>query len=156
MSLLQFAGVVVLLAGCGATPAPPPPFKPVADVRQLMSSVLEPAAETYWDAVGWIIDHKGEVEFAPKTNDEWEAVRNSAFVIAESGNLLMMDSRAMDRGDWIEMSVALVDAGRRALDAAEARNKQAVFDVGGVVYDACTKCHAKYAVSLMRPSARKE
>jgi cytochrome c556 len=67
----------------------------------------------------------------------------------------MMDSRARDRGDWIAMSLALVEAGERALRAAEARDKDSVFTAGGDVYAACTSCHAKYAVPLMRPSARK-
>jgi hypothetical protein len=119
-----------------------------------MTAVLEPAAEIYWDAVGTVVDERGTTEFAPQTSAEWEAVRNSAYVIAESGNLLMMGSRVRDAGEWMTMSRALVDIGKRALQAAEARDKAAVFDVGGEVYEACSKCHAKYAVELLRPSAR--
>jgi hypothetical protein len=133
-------------------PAPPSPFRPVADVRLLMTTVVEPAAEVYWDAVGTIIDRKGVVERAPKNDEEWEAVRNSAYLVAESGNLLMMGDRARDSGDWIKLSQALVDVGRRAIKAAEAKDKAAVFDVGAEVYDACTACHAKYAAQTLRPS----
>jgi hypothetical protein len=141
-----------LSAGCGA-PAPPP-YRPVADLKQLMASVVEPAAEVYWDAVGTIVDEKGAVEFAPQTLEEWDAVRNSAFVIAESGNLMMMAPRARDGGDWMKLSRALVAAGQRAIEAAEARNERAVFDVGAELYDACTACHSKYAVDLLRPNAQ--
>jgi len=145
------------LLGCGGNPTPPlqmpPPFRPVADVKQLMATVVEPAAEVYWDAVGTIIDRKGIVDIAPKTVEEWEAVRNSAYVVAESGNLLMMAGRARDNGDWMKLSQALVDVGRRAIQAAESKNTAAVFDVGADVYDACTNCHARYALELMRPSA---
>ena len=110
--------------GCNrAAPAPAPaapaaaqpPFRPVADVKQLMASVVEPAAEVYWDAVGSIADKKGVVEIAPKTDEEWIAVRNSAYVVAEAGNLLMMSSRARDNGEWMKLSEALVDVGQRAI-----------------------------------------
>ncbi len=139
--------------GGGCRPAPPP-FQPVADVKQLMVSILEPAAEGYWDAVGSVDDAKGTTFFAPRSNEDWVAVRDHALVIAESGNLLMMTTRARDRGDWIAMSVALIEAGRRAIAAAEARDTTAVFDVGAEVYEACTKCHAVYATELQRPNAR--
>jgi hypothetical protein len=145
--------VMLFLIVAPACSGPPPtPYKPVADVKQLMASVVEPAAEIYWDAVGTIIDEQGVTEIEPATVEEWDAVRNAAYVVAESGNLLMMSSRAKDGGEWMTMSVALVDVGQRAIQAAEARNKQAVFDVGAEVYDVCTNCHAKYAVEIQRPN----
>ncbi len=146
---------VVLLSACDGAPEPPP-FDPVANVKQLMVSVLEPAAEVYWDAVGSVTDAKGTVEFSPKTAAEWDAVRNSAFVIAESGNLLMMAPRAMDATDWMSLSRAMIEAGARAIKAAEARDPVAVFDVGAQVYDSCTNCHATYALGTLRPNARQE
>jgi hypothetical protein len=147
-TLLWLAGCM-LLFGCEAEPTP---FSQVADVKQVMTSILEPAAEVYWDAVGTIIDENGTHEFAPDTPEEWEAVRNAAFVLAESGNLLMMRGRARDRGEWMTSSRAMLDAGRLALSAAEARNKSAVFDAGAEVYYACAGCHAKYASEIVRPS----
>jgi hypothetical protein len=118
-----------------------------------MASVLEPAAEVYWDAVGSIIDETGLTEFSPQSSEEWDAARNSAYVIAESGNLLMMSPRAKDGDRWMEMSRALVDVGQKAIRAAESRDKSGVFDVGAEVYDACTHCHAAYAVELIRPGS---
>jgi hypothetical protein len=149
----------LLCSGCDRTPPPPPPAPPapplrlVADVKQLMASILEPAAEVYWDAVGTIEDAKGVVEIMPKTDEEWILVRNSAFVVAESGNLLMMSGRARDGDEWMKFSRALVDVGQRAITAAESKNPKAVFDVGAEVYDACVACHAKYATAVMRPNA---
>jgi hypothetical protein len=146
----------VLGSGCRTPPEPPPPLRPVADVKQLMSSILEPAAEVYWDAVGTIEDAKGVVEVAPSTDEEWAAVRNSAYVVAEGGNLLMMTGRARDNDDWMTLSKALVDVGQRAIAAAESKNAKAVFDVGAEVYDACVACHAKYALAQMRPNAQEK
>ncbi len=145
----HWLALAILLSGCAPDS---PPFTNVADVKQLMTSVIEPAAKTYWDAVGWILDENGTVELAPSTIEEWEAVRNAAFVIAESGNLLMMQGRALDRGTWIAMSQALIDTGRQALAAAEARDKFAVFDAGAEVYYACSGCHETYALETLRPS----
>jgi hypothetical protein len=144
---------LLLLAACGGAPAPPPPYHPVADLKQLMASVVEPAADVYWDAVGSIVDEKGVLEFSPQSSDEWDAARNSAYVIAESGNLMMMSPRAKDGGEWMALSRALVDVGQKAIRAAESRDKAGVFDIGAKVYDVCTNCHAKYAVDLVRPGS---
>jgi hypothetical protein len=142
---------LAILAGCGDHSASPP-FEAVADMKQFMSGVLEPAAETYWDAVGTIMDQKGTTEIAPATDEEWAGVWRAALVIAESGNLLMLNGRARDRGEWIVHSRALIDAGKKAVQAAESRNPEAVFETGGEVYEACTGCHARYAAETLRPS----
>jgi hypothetical protein len=119
-------------------------------MKVLMNTVLEPAADRYWDAVGTIIDLNGIEEIAPQTAEDWEAVRHDAYVITESGNLMMMGSRAKDGGDWMKYSLALIETGQRAIRAVEARDKQAVFDAGADVYEACTNCHAQYALELPR------
>jgi len=148
------SGLIILsFAACSSAP-PPPPFKPVADVKQLMASVVEPAADEFWDAVGWIDDPQGTIEIEPKTQEEWDAVRNHAYIVAESGNLLMMSTRAKDGGEWMTLSSALVDAGQKGIKAAESHNKQGVFDSGAEIYDACTNCHAKYALELQRPNVK--
>lgn len=129
----------------------------VADVQQVMTRILEPAAEQYWDAVGWIDDRdEGLTEIRPTTPEEWEAVVNAAYAVAETGNLLMMEERAVDQGSWIRMSEEMIEAAERAIEAAEAQNEQAVFDMGAELYYTCTNCHATYAVDLLRPNVRLE
>ena len=145
--------VITLVSGCSAD-APEGRMTAVADVQELMATVVEPAAEVYWDAVGWIIDASGTTEIRPGSPEEWEAVRNAAFVIAESGNLLMMEGRAVDQDAWIALSRSLIDVGRRAIEAAEARDEMAVFDMGAEVYYVCTACHSTYALETLRPNAR--
>ena len=66
----RWLAMPALLAGCNAADDTSPPFSAVADVQQLMASVLEPAADTYWDAVGWILDEKGTREIRPSTDEE--------------------------------------------------------------------------------------
>ncbi|MCH1569753.1 MAG: hypothetical protein L7S64_00255 [Longimicrobiales bacterium] len=146
-----FLGLFVALTACSA-PADEDRYTAVADMSDLMAHVLEPNAQVYWRAVGWIIDFEGEHELRPETEEEWLAVENAAFVVAEAGNLLMMDGRALDDGPWMTMSQSLIDIGRRAIEVAEARDEQAVFDVGAEMYFVCTQCHATYALETLRPS----
>lgn len=133
-----------MLAACEQTPAPP--FKPAVTTRQLMAEVIEPAADVYWGAVGTVTDKNGTVETAPTTDDGWNAVRNAAATVAESGNLLMIAPRARNRDEWMTLARGLVEAGERARAAAESRKAKAVFDAGADVYQACVNCHAIYLV----------
>ncbi len=143
---------ILVLLGCAADAPEPPPFAAVADGQQLMVSVIEPAAEVYWDAVGVIMDEEGTHEIEPRTPEEWEAVVNAAYVLAESGNLLLTEDRAQGRGHWIAMSRAMIEVGKRAVDAAVAEDPQAVFDMGAELYFVCTGCHTVYATETVRPS----
>ena len=146
------ACLVPTLAACADNPEPPA-FVAAADSRQLMVSVIEPAAEVYWDAVGVIMDEEGTHEIEPRTPEEWADVENAAWVLAESGNLLLLEDRAQGRGHWIAMSRAMIEVGRRAADAAAAKDPQAVFDMGAEVYFVCTGCHTVYATETLRPNA---
>lgn len=149
----------MLVVGCNSSQSPTPaaasdapPFHNVADVKQVMNWIIEPNADVLWDSVGTIITEQGREELLPQTDEEWEAVRNSAAVIAESGNLLMMDGRAFDRDQWMKDARGMIDAANTAIQAAEAKDVAALFDAGGVVYEACTECHSKYALGL-RPTS---
>ena len=140
--LLLVAGSLALCAGCSGPP--PPPFRPVADVKQLMQSVVDPATDVVWGSVSTILDVRGTTEIRPKTDEDWAAVRNGAITTMEAGNLLMMVPRAKDGNEWMVRSRALVDAGEIALRAAEAKDPDRVFAAGGDLYNACATCHQKY------------
>ena len=135
---------VVLIVACETPSTPPPPFVPVGDVQQLMEMVIDPAADIVWESVGTIVTLDGTEEIFPRSDEEWSTVRNSAMVLAESGNLLMVGDRAKGEGPWMIMSQALVEAGRVALEAAEAKDPEAVFAVGEQIYNACETCHVLY------------
>jgi len=151
-SLLAAVAAIALGACAPAAEEEPSRYMPLGNVAGLMAGVVEPAAEVYWDAVGVIVDAEGEHQMAPTTDEEWLAVRAAAYTVAESGNLLMMPGYALDEGAWITMSQALVEVGRRAVEAAESRNLDAVFDMGAEVYYVCTNCHATYAAESLRPN----
>lgn len=150
---LRLPALILALAISACTPEPVP-YEPVADLSQLMVRVLGPAADDYWGAVGTIMTLEGTEEIAPRTFAEWEAVRNAAMTVAESGNLLMMPGRAMEDPRWNEMSLRLVATGRKAFSAADARDPDAVFEAGGELYVVCNECHAAFAPDALSSGLR--
>ena len=150
MKLLSAGLVSLMVCACAGEPAAPapeqrlPPFKPVADVRVLMESVIAHAAEVYWESVEVVVSDAGIEENYPENDEEWEAVWAAGLTLAESGNLLMMAPRARDDDAWMTFAAALVDAGVAAAAAGEAKNPDLVFEAGAQVYDACTACHTRY------------
>ncbi len=144
---------LTLWLGCSNAP-PAPPYRPVADVKTIMANIMEPAADQYWDTVGTVIDMEGEHEIAPQTQEEWDTARNNAYVFTEAGNLLMMPTRAKDNAEWMQMAQALIDSGQKAIRAAEAKDKTAVFNTGAEVYEACTNCHTKYSPEIVKANLR--
>jgi hypothetical protein len=88
----------------------------------------------------------------PKNAEEWAEVWRAALVVAESGNLLMLEGRSRDRDRWMRLARGMVDAGSRAATAALTKDPAKVFDAGGEMYEACTACHAAYAQQTLRPS----
>lgn len=139
-------GGMVSIAGCNkASPpvqttasAPPSqtsdPFKPVATVKQVMQGITIPASNAVFAVAGT----------APTDDAGWQAVEASALAVAESGNLLLMKPRAVDEQEWRQYSIALIDAGARAAEAAKAKDAEKTGMAGDDMYNACEQCHAKY------------
>jgi hypothetical protein len=117
---------------------------PVASVRQIMKGIVDPATAVVFNSVSVTMTATGTEEKAPKTDQEWEVVGNSAAALVESGNLLLMGNRVVDGGDWVKWSRALRDAGVVALRAAEAKDKDALFATGEAINTSCDSCHEKY------------
>jgi hypothetical protein len=118
----------------------PTPFKPTADVKQLMHAVVIPSSNVVF---------RVEVE-APKDDKEWEVVQYNALTMAEAGNLLMIPGRAKNNDDWMKKAQALIDVGVLAMKAAEAKDAAAVIKIGYQIYDVCAGCHDDYMPSRQR------
>jgi hypothetical protein len=143
--------VFLLFTSCSAPAPAMPPFQTTASMKDLMLNVIDPAADTLWESVGTVITAEGTFEKAPSSDDEWAGVRAGAIQLAEAGNLLMLPSRSGGSGEWIAQSRAMIDASNRALRAIDAKDKDALFTIGGDVYDVCTNCHKQFAQQLSRP-----
>ena len=110
------------------------PIRPIASIMQLHEAMISPSSDALFD-VG---------REAPKNDKEWIAVRNHAVILAESSNMLMLDGRAKDRGDWMKYSSAMADAAAAALKAAEARNVDGLLEAGDRIVPVCEACHEPY------------
>lgn len=139
------------LTACGG-PAPPP-IRLHADVKQIMASVVDPAADVVWESVGYIDTSAGTEELVPRDDDEWTLVAQAAWTLTESANSLMIGNRPKDTDDWMRFAQDLSDVSLRAARAAEARDTEALFTAGSDVYLACTACHNRYNIDLTTPVA---
>ena len=117
---------------------------PVASVKQIMKGIVAPAATVVFNSVSTTVSFKGTEEKAPSNDLEWEEVGNAAAALIESGNLLLMGSRAVDKGDWLKESQALIDAGKSALKATRDKKPEGVLAAGEAVNMSCDGCHRKY------------
>ena len=144
---------LVLLSSCSSPDRAPelPPFQTTANMKDLMLNVIDPAADTLWESVGTVIDETGTHEKFPETQDDWDGVRAGAIQLAEAGNLLLIPARSGNSPEWIAQARAMTDAANRAVKIIEAKDKDALFTVGGDIYDVCTNCHKQFAIQLSRP-----
>ena len=160
-----------LFAGCSkpAPEAPPPaapPYNPVASIREVMNSVIDPNVDVVWGAVKTVIDHGKPIEHTPANDEEWEATRHSALTVAEGANLLMMPGRPVappgagslspgielapdqvralidkDPRGWNQFARALQDSLQPAIDAIDKKDAQALFEAGDKIDEVCESCH---------------
>ena len=122
----------ILLASAAIAQAPS--FQAVGSMSQLMVNIIYPTS----DAI-FYIDRA-----PPKNQVEWIALQNQALMLAESGNLLMLPSRAKDQGNWIKDSKMLVDVGAAAYKAAVAKDLDGIRGLNDQLYAACVTCHQQY------------
>jgi hypothetical protein len=149
--LLYIGGIGFVIAGARTArraPAAEAPASvqttPVASIKQIMKGITGPAANTIFNAVSTTVTSKGIEEKAPHTDEEWEAVGNAAAALIESGNLILLGDRAVDKGEWVKMSRAMIDAGKISLKATQAKSADDVLASGEAVNTSCDTCHLKY------------
>ena len=91
---------LLLLASAALAQGKTPPFQPVATISQIMVAITLP----YSDALLYIQRNP------PKDDRDWEALQMQALMLAESGNLLMIQGRAKNQGQWMKDARLLVEA----------------------------------------------
>jgi hypothetical protein len=130
------AGAVLLATGAMAqAPAvPTTTFQPVGSMRQLMIDIIYPVS----DAI-FYVDRE-----PPKNEQDWNVLRTQALMLAESGNLLMMEGRARDQKNWIMESKMLIDIGGKAYKAAQDKNIDGIRALNDSLNAACVVCHYQY------------
>jgi hypothetical protein len=169
--LLVPACLALGVAACnrGPEPQPPPPVRPVATMKDIMDSMLDPSADILWESVETVISANGIEERQPRTEEEWLNVRRHAVIVLEASNLLLMEGRRVagpndkaaapgielepheieerinsDRQAFVNHALALHDAALPVFNAVEARNPQALTEAGLLLDQACENCHKQY------------
>jgi hypothetical protein len=148
---LFVSGVAFIIAGertaRAATPAAAaaPDVAPVATVKQLMIGITNPSAYVIYEAVGTKSTAAGVEEIAPQNDEEWAKVGSAAAAVIESGNLMLMGNRAIDKGDWVKMTRDMMEQGQKAMKAADAKDKDGIVAAGGDLNATCDNCHARYS-----------
>ena len=122
----------LLLAATGLTQRGD--LRPVANVTQLMQAMVIPASNALFD-----LPRK-----PPESEQEWSEARNSAVILAESGNLLLIGRRAMRSDVWVSTSQALTEAGKAALEATLEKDVESITEIGNQIIEACETCHEKH------------
>jgi hypothetical protein len=177
LGLLVFA-VAVLGVACRGGEAPAqetaqqgtPARMPDATIRDLMVTVIDPAADGVWLAVKSETTREGKVvDTAPRNDEEWQTVRRAAMTLIDGADLLMMPGRRVarpgeksaapgvelepaeverninaDRAAWNMRAQALKDATMDVLAAIDARDAPKVFDLGDELDLACENCHRHF------------
>jgi len=161
-----------------ATPAPgaaatmSTAASPVGTIKDIMKGIVDPSSAAIWDAVSTESGPKGDIEKAPKTDEEWARLEGQALTLAEVASLLKMPGRQVakpeeansksqpdapeltpvqieekinkDRVAWDKKADALQQTSIKAIAAAKAHDKDAVLNVGEEIDNACESCHKVY------------
>jgi hypothetical protein len=147
-ALAMFLAVLASAATVGQVPAPasataaPPSPKPatgdapsvIGTMSELMVHVIRPAS----DAVFYITSR------TPASDAEWGTLQAQTLMLAETGHLLMLPSRARGRTQWLADARLMLEAGRKSFAAAKAKDVAALEALNDELYQSCVTCHQHF------------
>ena len=159
----KFAAVLSLLLWTGAVWAARGP----ATIKDIMHSMVDPSGDFLFQSVQTISDEHGIREVAPRTGAEWGNVGQRLMVLREAPNLLQgrRAARPTDRSknpqvenepeeiqklldagsaDFIRRAQKLHDAASVAMQAVDAKDKDALLLGLDRIDKACESCHLRY------------
>ena len=178
ISLVIAAAAVLCLASCtkgdtAAKPADAPdsPVRITATIQDLMDAEIDPAADFLWGSVGFVSTKDGTEDKRPRTDKDWDTVRNQAIILIEATNLLVLPGRivatagskldpsevagiedpkdiqkAIDaaRPSFIGYAHGLYDAAAEILKAIDAKDVARMDAAGEKLDAACEACHRAF------------
>jgi hypothetical protein len=154
LSLLLWTGVIVAARG-------------PATVKDIMHSMVDPSGDFLFHSVQTIADEHGVREIAPHTDAEWENVGQRLGILMEAPNLLQGRRAARtrdrsknpevesqpediqklldtDRSTFDRRARRLQDAASVAMQAVNAKDKDALLLGLDGIDKACESCHLRY------------
>src|SRR5215471_18371898 len=94
LASIPAVAALMLCTGCKTQVAPKESeYKLTSPMRQIMESMVMPNADVLWGAVSSNVTDQGIEEKAPKTEEDWRAVRSSAITIMEASDLILIPGR---------------------------------------------------------------
>jgi hypothetical protein len=168
--ILPLGIFLAFIAGCSKPEAPKTsPYMMTSTLRDIMKSMVMPSADVIWNSVSTAVTDKGVEEKAPKTEQEWQEVRNHAVTVLEASDLILMPGRRAasagataedpkvqltpeqieklikdDPDSWTKFAHELHESLLPAIKAIDEKNAMALGDAGGAIDKACENCHLKY------------
>ena len=148
---------LLALAACSSEPEAAD--LPHGTVQQMMANEVQPTTDIYWGAVRFEsrLEPDGSVveeEFEPKTDADWAKLVEAARKLQGFAKDLQSEGYAKGRGDdWLVFANALDEVSKKAEQAALDQDPDAVFEVGGTVYNVCSACHQMYPPAELETAA---
>jgi hypothetical protein len=174
--LALLVGSIIVIAGC--TSPQRTEFRPTSTVKDIMDSLVDPSADAIWDSVEVVATLEGTEHKAPRTDDDWKALRRHAVALVEASNLLLIPgrhvARAGEKADdarvdlhpeeiealltkdpsaWAMRAHTLYDAAAESLKAIDARDVTSLMNSGETLDTACESCHRNYWYRTPPPEA---
>jgi hypothetical protein len=162
---------LLTLAGCKPKQpvVPPPEYRNIATIKDIMDSLVDPNADALWDSVSTVTTKAGVAVNAPKTDADWAEERHRVIAVMEATNLLQMPGRMVaqpgekaedsnieespeeiknlidsDRASWIKYAHGLYDAASVMKTAIDSKNAKGIGDASEGLDEACEHCHENY------------
>jgi hypothetical protein len=142
--VLFVSGVGLVVVGARASQRSSSLVTPIASMQEIMSGMVVPASDAVFAAVSVSVTKEGTEEKAPKTDAEWQALTGRAAMLVEAGNLMLVNGRLKDKGDWVKFTQTYIDAAKVALDAARSHKPDGVYAAGEAIDKSCDTCHEQY------------
>jgi cytochrome c556 len=127
--------VLSVLALAGIAMAQGPAYHEVANNRQIMQGMIQPAQQAISAAAK---------DTGPADDRAWRGVALNAVILQESAELLKTSGRAKDQDAWAKDADALGTAGAAVQKAAEAKDFAALQSAAGGIGATCQGCHSVY------------
>lgn len=138
-----------------------------ATIKDVMHSMIDPSGDYIFQSVEEVADEHGAHENAPKTDEEWDELRQRLMILQQAPTLLedRRAARPRDRSrnpqsesqpEQIEATLdadpasllrrarRLQDAANSAVQAVDAKNKDALLLSIDKIDKACENCHLHY------------
>jgi hypothetical protein len=168
ISATVFLLLLVASAACERKPVVSE-FLPTASVQEIMHSIIDPNIDFVWNSVASVSTKKGTEDRRPKTDEDWQQVKQHALVVLEASNLLLIEGRPVatpgastsadkvelgpdeiqklieaNRADFVQYAHALHATVSQTIAAIDAKDAEGLIEYGSAIDHVCEGCHKQF------------